>query len=162
MSAPVLPAARLPMLGCMTAVAIALAGCGSGDKAATANFTAAKAAGGQAGTKAASESCPSQLHGFVKSLDSLRRRLAVGLSYEQYAAEMRDLKASYDAIPIDRLTIACLARAGTPGEKAFNRYIDAANAWGECLADASCATASIEPVLQRRWRIASGFLSAAR
>lgn len=54
-----------------------------------------------------------------------------------------------------------MTATGTPAEDALNRYIDAANAWGECLADASCATATIEPVLQRRWRLASRSLSAA-
>jgi hypothetical protein len=66
------------------------------------------------------------------------------------------------AIPVGHLAIGCLTTVGTPAEQAVNQYIDAANAWGECLADASCTTASIEPVLQRRWRIASGRLSEAR
>jgi hypothetical protein len=48
---------------------------------------------------------------------------------------------------------------GTPSEQALNEYIDAANAWGECLADAACTTASIEPILQRKWRMASRLLS---
>jgi hypothetical protein len=55
-----------------------------------------------------------------------------------------------------------LSSTGTPGEKALNKYIDATNAWGECLADASCTTATIEPVLQHKWRRASGFLSEAQ
>jgi hypothetical protein len=89
----------------------------------------------------------------------LRRQLAVGLSYEQYAARMKGLRASYGEIPVERLAIGCLASIGTPSERALDKYIDAANAWGECLADASCTTDSIEPVLQRKWRIASHFLS---
>ncbi|HET9678339.1 MAG TPA: hypothetical protein VFP21_12645, partial [Solirubrobacterales bacterium] len=50
---------------------------------------------------------------------------------------------------------------GTPGEQAFNRYIEAANDWGECVSEAGCSSATVEPVLQRRWRIASLFLSEA-
>jgi hypothetical protein len=92
----------------------------------------------------------------------LRSNLAVGLSYEQYAAEMHGIRTAYDEIPVKRLTIDCLATAGTPGEKALNQYIDAANAWGECLAEAGCDTASIEANLQSRWRVASRFLSEAQ
>ena len=63
---------------------------------------------------------------------------------------------------IDRLAIDCLSATGTPAEAALNKYIDGANAWGECLADASCGTATIEPVLQRKWRLASRSLSEAQ
>ena len=92
----------------------------------------------------------------------MRHQLAVGLSYDQYAARVKSLRHGYDALPIDRLTIACLRTTGTPAEAALNKYVDAANTWGECLADASCTTAAIEPVLQRKWRIASHLLSEAQ
>jgi hypothetical protein len=55
-----------------------------------------------------------------------------------------------------------VAATGTPAEAALNRYIEATNAWGDCLADASCTTTTIEPVLQRKWRVASGFLKEAQ
>lgn len=143
------------------AAALALSACGS-DGAATADSAPSTQAKRQAPAKVAAKPCPSQVSAFLKSLDALRRQLAVGLSYQQYAAKVKGLGVHYDGIPVGRLTIGCLAAAATPGEKALNRYIDAANAWGECLADASCATAAIEPVLQRKWRGASHFLSAAR
>jgi hypothetical protein len=152
---------RLSLLGGVLAgaVLLLLPGCGrdggaTGGSAATIQTKAA--AGGEARTTAG---CPDQIDAFVDSLDTLRRQLAVGLSYEQYATRVKALRASYDQLPIDRLTIACLATTGTPAERAFDKYIDATNAWAQCLADASCATAAIEPVLQRKWRVASGFLS---
>ena len=74
---------------------------------------------------------------------------------------MKSLRRDYDDLPVGRLTIGCLKTAGTPAEAALNKYIDGANAWGECLADAACTTAAIEPVLQRKWRLASGFISEA-
>jgi hypothetical protein len=92
----------------------------------------------------------------------LRRQLTVGLSYEQYAAKVKALRRSYDKLPIDRLLIDCVSAIGTPAEAALNRYINAANVWGECLADAACTTATIEPVLQRKWRVGSRLLSEAR
>jgi hypothetical protein len=167
-----LSARRLPPLGCALAVlaALALSACG-GDGAATAESGAAAPEGAtparpkqqpKATPARAARPCPAKVGTFVESLDRLRRRLAVGLSYEQYAAQMKGLRASYDQIPVGHLAIDCLTRTGSPAEKAFNHYIDAANAWGECLADASCTTAAIEPVLQRKWRVASGFLSEAR
>jgi hypothetical protein len=75
---------------------------------------------------------------------------------------VRGIRSTYGEIPIERLRIDCLTRVATPGEKAFNRYIEGANDWGECVSELGCGTASIEPVLQRRWRIASRLLSEAQ
>ena len=155
---------RFALLGCLLAVAIALttlSACGS-DGGATAENAPPTQSRPQAKAAAAAKPCPSQVNAFVESLDTLRHQLAVGLSYEQYAARIESLRADYDEIPVGRLTIACLSSAGTPAEKTLNRYIDAANAWGECLADASCTTASIEPILQRKWRVARNLLSEAQ
>jgi hypothetical protein len=155
------PSRRLSLLGCVLLglAALLLPGCG-GDSDATAESTDAPQAKQQADVEAATGGpCPSQVTAFVKSLDVMRRQLAVGLSYDQYAAKVKSLRRGYDDLPIDGLTIGCLKTAGTPAESALNKYIDATNAWGECLADASCTTAAIEPVLQRKWRVASRYLA---
>jgi hypothetical protein len=167
---PAPPAARrLPPLGCVlvAAVALLLPGCGSGGGATSENTAtppASQERSGSAGSPRAATSspCPAQLGSFVESLDTLRRQLAIGLSYDQYTAKVKALRAAYDRLPIDRLDLHCLTSTGTPSEGAFDKYTDAANAWGECLADASCDTSTIEPVLQRKWRIASHFLSEAQ
>jgi hypothetical protein len=148
----------LPACAALTIAALALSACGS-DGPATAESTVAKA---PARASSPGPTCPAQVGALVAALDSMRRQLAVGLSYEQYAAEVRDLRKRYARIPVERLTLDCLASAGTPAERALNKYIDGVNAWGQCLADASCTTASIEPLLQRKWRGASRFLSEAR
>jgi hypothetical protein len=163
---PAPPASRPPAtLGCLlvAAIALLLSGCGD-DGGATAETTARGGSKAAAQTKAGAPAarCPARVGGFVRSLDDLRRQLAVGLSYEQYAARVRDLRRDYEEIPFEHLAIDCLATSGTPAENAFNKYIDATNEWGECLADAACSTASIEPVLQQSWRAASSFLSEAR
>lgn len=106
--------------------------------------------------------CQSQLGSFVGSMDGLRRRLAVGVTYDQYVAEVRGIRSTYGEIPTGRLQIDCLTLVATPGEKAFNRYIEGANDWGECVSELGCDTATIEPVLQRRWRVASHFLGEAQ
>jgi hypothetical protein len=92
---------------------------------------------------------------------SLRRRLAVGVTYDQYVAEVRGIRSTYRKIPIERVEIDCLDAVGAAAEKAFNRYIEAANDWGDCVSEVGCSSETIEPVLQRRWRIASHFLSEA-
>jgi hypothetical protein len=150
------------MLGCMLALvaALVLSACG-GDGAARAEDTVGAQPAPRAKiSSAAGRPCPAKLSAFVGALHRLRRQLAVGLSYEQYAARIKALRASYERIPVDHLAIDCLTATGTPTERGFNKYIDAANAWGECLADAACTTAAIEPVLQRKWRVASRLLSA--
>lgn len=175
-------AARLQLTGCALLAALALAGCG-GDSDSTGptltsqeggRFHHSRPQGGQKGGNDAEPSaqsgrrvpvgglCQSQLGGFVGSMDGLRRRLAVGVTYDQYVAEVRGIRSTYGKIPIDRVQIDCLGAVATPGEKAFNRYIEAANDWGECVSEAGCGSEEIEPVLQRRWRIASHFLTEAK
>ncbi|HET6998120.1 MAG TPA: hypothetical protein VFI03_05965 [Solirubrobacterales bacterium] len=165
--APAQPPARRPaLLGCglLAMLVLTLPGCGGEGTAAPQSAAAQQPKAKKETTSnpaGVGGGCPRQVDAFVDSLDSLRRQLAVGLSYEQYSAAVDDLHVSYDEIPIDRLAIDCLAATGTPSEQALNKHIDAVNAWGECLADTSCTTASIEPILQRKWRIASHLLSEA-
>ncbi|HET7589922.1 MAG TPA: hypothetical protein VFK14_07025 [Solirubrobacterales bacterium] len=163
--------ARLILSGCALLAALLLAGCGGGSGTAASTTIA----GGDASTTAKPEprqggkaprgspggACQVQLGSFVASMDSLRRRLAVGLTYDQYVAEVRGIRSTYGKIPVDRVEIDCLGAVGTPAEQAFNRYVEAANDWGECVAEAGCSSATVEPVLQRRWRIASHFLTGA-
>lgn len=166
------PAARRPLLlgcGLLATLALLLPGCG--EERGGASESAASGPSQDRSQTEAKESpaplrstpggCPRQLDAFVSKLRRLRRDLAVGLSYEQYTVAVKSLHASYDAIPVERLTLDCLAGSGTPAENALNKHVDAANTWGECLADASCTTATIEPVLQRKWRVASRHLSEA-
>jgi hypothetical protein len=156
-------ATRLRLLGCGLAAALALWGCGgasghegTGSAQGTATRSQVPAASAVAGKR-----CQGQVGGFIGSMDSLRRRLAVGLAYEQYVQEVEGIRASYRRIPTDELAIGCLNDVGTPGERGFNVYIDAGNAWGECVGEAGCGSATVEPLLQRKWRRASGFLSEA-
>ena len=170
-------ATRFRLLGCALLAALLVGGCGGGDSdtrtgvTVTSDETARtveKPTAPRGETKGkprpvpAGDLCQSQLGSFVGSMDGLRRRLAVGVTYDQYVAEVRGIRSTYGEIPIDRLQIDCLTAVATPGEKAFNRYIEAANEWGECVSELGCGSGEIEPVLQRRWRIASHFLSEAQ
>lgn len=168
-------AARSQLAGCAVLVALLLGGCGSGGSegsgstAATVTSdpatTVAKQpnpAGGKKQEKTSTaDPCQTQLGSFVASMDSLRRRLAVGVTFDQYVAEVRGIRSTYRKIPTRQVEITCLSSVGTPAEQAFNRYIEAANDWGECVSEAGCSSETVEPVLQRRWRIASHFLSEA-
>jgi hypothetical protein len=171
----VFAAARLRLLGCALLAALLVGGCGGGSSDTNAVTVASdetartteKPTASRGETKGkprpvpAGDLCQSQLGSFVGSMDGLRRRLAVGVTYDQYVAEVRGIRSTYGEIPTDRLQIDCLTAVATPGEKAFNRYIEAANDWGECVSELGCGSEEIEPVLQRRWRIASHFLSEA-
>lgn len=168
--------ARLQFAACALLGALLLAGCGGGDSStATEQTTIAsrpsdtdRKSDGSATQKGVrlpvpgGNLCQSQLGSFVGSMDGLRRRLAVGVTYDQYVAEVRGIRSTYGEIPTRKLQIDCLSLVATPGEKAFNRYIEGANEWGECVSELGCGTETIEPVLQRRWRIASHFLSEAQ
>lgn len=117
--------------------------------------------GKSAGQSKAVPPCDAQLGGLLGSLDSLRVRLATGFSYEQYAGAVHEARTAYAGLDARRLPPACLLAAGTAAEKSLNRYIEAANTWGECLADAGCDGRAVEPELQRQWQVASHWLSQA-
>jgi hypothetical protein len=170
----VLAAARPTLAGCALLAALLLGGCGGGGSGGTASSGATVTSAPVTTTpqppdptqpkkqeKPAAGPCQRRLGSFVASMDSLRRRLAVGLTYDQYVAEVRGIRSTYEKIPADRVEIDCLSAVGTPAEKAFNRYIEAANDWGECVSEAGCSSETVEPMLQRGWRIASHFLSEA-
>ncbi len=94
-------------------------------------------------------------------MDDLRQSLLAGLSYSEYVVRVRAIRDAYEAVPVDRLGVGCLAGAASDAEDAFNQYLRAANVWGECAATAGCAASEIEGRLQRHWRIASKSLSEA-
>lgn len=149
-------------LASLCAAALAFSACGSGGGSTTTEKTAATPAKQRGQIKPAGDPCQRQVGGFLRSMTALRSNLAVGLSYEQYAAEMHGVRAAYGKVPVEQLTLGCLYATGAPAEQALDKYTDAANAWGECLAAAGCTTASIEHALQRKWRVASHYLSEAR
>jgi hypothetical protein len=174
----VFAAIRLGLLGSALLAALLVGGCGGGGSSDGTEVTIVTGEGTARTTEKpatsrgakrdksrpvpAGDLCQSQLGGFIGSMDGLRRRLAVGVTYDQYVAEVRGIRSTYGEIPTEKLQIDCLTAVATPGEKAFNRYIEAANEWGECVSELGCGSAEIEPVLQRRWRIASHFLSEAQ
>jgi hypothetical protein len=168
------PAIRLQLSGCAALAALLLIGCGGGDGSSTdtaqtvrskpTTSTSAKptpAPSEKAKAPRAGGPCQSQLGSFVAAMDSLRRRLAVGVTYDQYVNEIHAIGSIYRKIPIAKIEIDCLGAVGGPSERAYNRYIEAANDWGDCVSELGCGSATVEPVLQRRWRIASHFLSEA-
>jgi hypothetical protein len=170
-------AARIRFAGCALIAALLLPGCGSGGAQTTGGATATSKAGadgakatttGKMSTSSAGKQrpravspCQSQLGSFVGSMDGLRRRLAVGVTYDQYVNEVHAIHSTYKDVPVEDVEIDCLNAVGAPAEKAFDRYIEAANDWGECVSELGCGSATVEPILQRRWRIASHLLSEA-
>lgn len=106
--------------------------------------------------------CAGQVGNLLAAMDRLRSNLVAGLAYEGYVAEMKKIMAAYEAVPTDEVALGCLRAAGTPGEKALNRYIAASNTWTDCVEVPSCEAASIEAQLQSEWRRASKYLSKAQ
>lgn len=149
-------------LGVLLSLALVLTACGDESTSASGQATPAPSGAEPVARSPADARCRGQLRPFLGSMDALREDLAVGLSYEGYLDELGEVRDAYDRIHADRIPVDCLLVAASPGERALNRYIDAANTWGDCLATAACETESIEPELQRRWALASDLLSAAQ
>jgi hypothetical protein len=155
------------------AAALVLGGCGGGDGASTAQAGQAGAGAGATGAggtttarkaepASGARACASQVGEFLERMGVLRKNLVAGLDYEGYVHEVRLIRRSYEAIPVDSLALRCLEAAGTPGEKALNRYIAAGNTWTDCVETSGCDAISIEAELQAKWRQASRFLSRAQ
>ena len=154
-------------------LALGLSACGSNSSAATAesslgaeNVTAigsGKKGADQGGKQGAPEpaTCSDQLGGFIDSMAALRTDLVTGLSYEDYVARVQSIRGDYHQVPVKKLALTCLRAAGTPAERGLNKYIEAGNAWTECVETPGCESASVEPALQSRWRQASKRLSEA-
>jgi hypothetical protein len=117
-------------------------------------------AGKPAGTPAIA--CGPRLSAFVDQLEHLRRSLAIGVSYEQYVAELGTVRESYHRVPVGELDLACVSGPASSAERSFDGYLAAANTWGECVSEAGCETAALEPRLQREWRAAARQLAAAQ
>lgn len=150
-----------PLLGALLAgLALLAAGCGGGaGEPETVRAATEEAARSQ--PRAADPRCLNQLGGFLGSLDRLRDQLVAGVTYEQYVEELSDVRAAYSRLPVNEIELRCLRRVGSTGERALNRYIDAAEIWSDCVELAGCQSASIEARLQRRWRQGSRLLSRA-
>jgi hypothetical protein len=106
--------------------------------------------------------CKARLGDLVDRMDDLRQALLAGLDYSEYVLRVQAVRAAYEAVPIDRLGLACVAGPANHAEDAFNQYLRAANLWGECAGTAGCAASSIESRLQHRWKVASKSLDAAK
>ena len=106
--------------------------------------------------------CKAKIGDLVDRMDDLRQSLLAGLDYSEYVLRVQAIRAAYEAVPIDRLGLTCVAGPAGDAEDAFNQYLRAANLWGECAGTAGCAASSIESRLQRRWKVASKSLDAAK
>ncbi len=149
------------------ALAIGLGACGGSDQATAGAKTEAAVGSGALtsegnGASTPTPSCSEEVGQFVDSLAALRTELVAGLSYEQYVAEVEGIRGAYHRVPVAKLELECLRAAGTPAEGGLNKYIEAGNAWTECVETPGCEAATVEPALQSRWRQASKLLSEAQ
>jgi hypothetical protein len=157
-----------PLLAAALALALALPACGSESSAATEPSAASTTAPDPGPSLTTAEkgtartACASGLDGFLSELEHLRRSLVIGVSYEQYVAELATVRRSYRRVPVANLDLACVAGAAAGAERSFDGYLAAANAWGDCVSEAGCETASLEPRLQHEWRLAAKQLAAAK
>jgi hypothetical protein len=150
-------------VGILLGLALILGACGEdGTTAADKSSTTTKPASApQPHVAAIRDSCR-RLRPFVGSMARLRDDLARGLSYDDYLREVQGVRTVYARLDADKLTAGCLLTSGSPAERALNLYIDATNAWGDCLATVSCNTRSVEPKLQRKWALAAHQVTTAQ
>jgi hypothetical protein len=110
---------------------------------------------------AGDDACHARLGNFLDRMKDLRQSLLAGLSYDEYVIRVRAIRDAYEAVPVDKLGASCVNGPAEAAEDAFNQYLRAANAWGDCAATEGCAASDVEGKLQRRWKLASKSLDAA-
>lgn len=111
-----------------------------------------------------SAECADDLRPVLDALEQMDARLDVGLNRSQYGDRMGDVSVAYNRLDATTLVgkgAGCIATAVLL-EEAFNEYIQANTAWGDCIASSSCSMDSVQPKLQRHWSTASGKLTSAR
>jgi len=146
---------------------LALASCGGGGSSTGVGTTTVKAQESKQvviappRTHDKDHGCQAQLGNFLDRMNDLRQSLLAGLSYDEYVVRVRAVRDAYEAVPVDKLGAACVTGPAAKAEDAFNQYLRAANAWGECAATAGCAASEVEGKLQHRWKLASKSLGAA-
>jgi hypothetical protein len=161
---------RTGLLPAAIVTLLALAACGGGAPGTQSTSVAGKTVKARESKPVATKSpkgggkddaCQARLGNFLDRMDDLRQSLLAGLSYEEYVVRVRAVRDAYEAVPVDQLGAACVTGPAAKAEDAFNQYLRAANAWGECAATAGCAASEIEGKLQHRWKLASKSLAAA-
>jgi hypothetical protein len=140
--------------------ALALFGCGGGDATTATRTDASVPPEKPNGYRTGRSGRNCGLKPLLQALNTLESGLVAGLGYEQYFEEVREARSAYESVPIEKLELPCLT-VGSPAEKALNQYIEAANVWRECRADVRCGSYSIEPRLQRKWRVATHYIALA-
>lgn len=160
---------RTGLISSAIALVLALASCGGGGSSTRTANVAEKTVRSQesrpVATKdpkpAATDACQARLGNFVDRMNDLRQSLLAGLSYDEYVVRVRAIRDAYEAVPVAKLGAACVTGPAAAAEDAFNEYLRAANAWGECAATAGCAASDVEGNLQHRWKLASKKLDTA-
>jgi hypothetical protein len=149
-------------------IVLALASCGGGSDTGSTDLAKAtvkvhvpKPAVTAPAAGAHEDACQARLGNFIDRMNDLRQSLLAGLSYDEYVVRVQAIRDAYEAVPVDKLGAACVTGPAEKAEDAFNQYLRAANAWGECAATAGCAASEVEGNLQHRWKPASKRLDAA-
>jgi hypothetical protein len=161
---------RTGPLPAVIAMVLALGACGGGASGTQSTSVAEKTVKARESKPVATKSpeasgkddaCQARLGDFLDRMNDLRQSLLAGLSYEEYVLRVRAVRDAYDAVPVGDLGAACVTGPAVKAEDAFNQYLRAANAWGECAATAGCAASEVEGKLQHRWKLAAKNLDAA-
>lgn len=161
---------RTGLLPAAIVTLLALASCGGGGSSTQSTSAAQKTVRSQESKPVASkpsqgsakeDACQARLGNFIDRMNDLRQSLLAGLSYDEYVVRVRAIRDAYEAVPVDKLGATCVTGPAAAAEDAFNQYLRAANAWGECAATAGCAASEVEGKLQHRWKLASQSLDAA-
>jgi hypothetical protein len=161
---------RTGLLPAAIVIVLALASCGGGGSSTQSTSVAEKTVKARESKPVATKSpkgsgkdaaCQARLGNFLDRMNDLRQSLLAGLSYDEYVVRVRAVRDAYEAVPVDKLGGACVTGPAGKAEDAFNQYLRAANAWGECAATAGCAASEVEGKLQHRWKLASKSLEAA-
>ena len=130
---------------------------------AEAEAEAAEAEEARATAEANAAACALAVDPFLASLQELDSRLSVGLNYDEYTNQVGNVQVVYDQLDVGGLTAlpGCL-NVAVAGEKAFNQYIKASNAWGTCFDDLYCSNDDVQPKLQRLWAKATSLVQRAQ
>ncbi len=94
---------------------------------------ASLAAAANATTRSSASICPRTVVGLVTTLNSIDRRLDIGVSFDTYGALVSRANVADGRIASGTESAACASRVGVPAARALNAYIAAYKSWSTCI-----------------------------
>jgi hypothetical protein len=104
--------------------------------------------------------CPARSAAWVFSVSDLEADVQVGITYNSYQLQLRNILRLYHRSSSRQESASCLHNVTVPAESAMNHYSTAYRVWSWCISHLGC-DANHEAQRQRQWSAARAAIERA-